>query len=323
MCTCLFIQSKNTYFGRTLDLDDHFMEEVVITPRNFSVALRNGGNLQTKYAILGMASVLKDYPLYFDACNEKGLAMAGLHFCGNAVYFPPKAEKENLPTYEMMLYLLGNYTSVAELRPFLEKLNLSDTPFSPELPLAPLHFMIADEKECIVIEQTKEGLAVYENETGVMTNNPPFPHQLANLQKFANLTPKYKAPKKTEENVSFASVGYGSLGLPGDDTSPSRFVKAAFLQKTATKEKDEQGSITQFFHILDAVSMVKGSVLTETGAYDSTIYTSCMNTTKGIYYYKTYGNNQISAVRLTEDNCTAPFLTRYPLNLSQNICYHN
>lgn len=323
MCTCLDFQGKDHYFGRTLDLEYHYNEEVVITPRNFTFDLRNEGSIHTKYAIIGMATVINDYPLYYEASNEKGLSIAGLYFPGNAEYFAPQEGKLNLPSYEIIPYFLGLFTSIEELRPSLEKLNISNDNFSKDMPLSPLHWMISDGKECLVIEQTANGLQIYENKTKVMTNNPPFNYQLEALEEFKELTPKYKAPRQDADGVSFDCVGCGSLGLPGDYSSTSRFVRTAFLGATANKETDEKKSITQFFHILSTVSMIKGTVLTKTNEDDMTVYASCINTTKGIYYYKTYDNSRISAVCLTEENMTVTDLGRYKLQEEQDIHYQN
>ncbi len=323
MCTCLDFQTKDHYFGRTLDLEYHYNEEVVITPRNYRFDLRNEGTLQTKHAIIGMATVIGDYPLYYEAANEKGLSIAGLYFPGNAEYFSPQEGSLNLPSYEIIPYFLGLFSTIDEIRPYLKKLNITNDNFSENMPLSPLHWMISDGKECLVVEQTKNGLEIYENKTGVMTNNPTFNYQLKALEEFKNLTPEYKPPVQKEEGVSFDCVGCGSLGLPGDYSSTSRFVRTAFLSATANKEPDEKNSITQFFHILSTVSMTKGTVLTKADKEDMTVYTSCINTTKGIYYYKTYDNSQISAVKLTEENMNADKITSFKLESEQSIYCQN
>ena len=115
----------------------------------------------------------------------------------------------------------------------------------------------------------------------------------------------------------------GAIGLPGDNSSSSRFIRASFNKLNSVCNDDEESSVTQFFHILDSVSMVKGSVITENNNYDITTYSCCINTTKGIYYYKTYNNNQITAIKLNNVNVNDDKLSIYELIEKQQIKYIN
>ena len=194
MCTAVIYQ--NRYFGRNLDFDRSFGESVVLTPRHFpfpEIAL------QSHYAILGMAHVSENYPLYYDGMNEKGLAMAGLLFSGNAVYQEPTEGKENIPSWAFIPWILGQCESVSEAENLLENLNLTDIPFCESLPPSALHWMIADRERSIVVESTEEGLQVYQNPVGVLTNNPPFPFHLKNLQQYLNLTAEEPENRFSEE----------------------------------------------------------------------------------------------------------------------------
>ena len=324
MCTALNFGKERRFFGRTLDLEYHYNEEVVVTPRGYSYNLKNEGRIDTKYAMIGTAIVVEDYPLYYEAVNEKGLSIAGLHFNDNAKYFDAKDGKLNLSTYELFPYFLGMYETVEEIRPLLQKLNISNNNFSSQLPLSPLHWMIADNKDCIVVEQTEAGLRVYENPLGVMTNNPTFEYHMDYIEEFKMLTPEYRRISDDIDGVCFDCDGYGSLGLPGDYSPTSRFVKAVFLKETAYIEPNDTNEVlSQFFHVMDAVSMVKGSVITEDDEYNMTVYTCCIDTMKGIFYYKTYENNRISAVKMTSENINGKCLDRYPLRTTQDICFVN
>lgn len=119
------------------------------------------------------------------------------------------------------------------------------------------------------------------------------------------------------------SRGLGALGLPGDCSSASRFIKASFVKLNSISGEGEQESVSQFFHILKSVEMQKGCVRLESGLYDITIYSSCCNTTRGIYYYTTYNNSGISAVDIHRENLEGKELICYPLNLQPTIFYHN
>ncbi len=318
MCTCINLKTKDQYFGRNLDLEYRFNEKVVITPRNYNIK-----NIDIKYAMIGMATVSDDYPLYAEAANEKGLAMAGLYFPNNAYYNEPMKNKINLAPYEFILYILGNFKSVKEVKEIINDINITNVKFN-NLPLADLHWMISDDKDCIVVEQVKEGLKVYDNKIGVLTNNPQFSYHLTNINNYINLSSKNRENTFSDKiNLSNYGQGMGAIGLPGDNSPASRFVRVAFNKLNSVCNDDEESSVTQFFHILDSVAMIKGSVITKENNYDITTYSSCINTTKGIYYYKTYNNNQITAIKLNNVNMNDDKLSIYELIEKQQIKYIN
>ena len=324
MCTCIHLQTKDHYFGRTLDLEYRFQEKVVITPRAYAFELKNGSIIHTKYAIIGMATVVENYPLYAEATNEKGLSIAGLYFPKNACFFDENNTKLNLTSYELIPYFLGLFETVEEIKKVIFNLNITNIPFSDNLPSADLHWMISDEKECIVVEQMKDGLKIYDNPIGVLTNNPPFDYHLLNISNYSNLTPYYKESKFSNKiNLQQYGQGMGAIGLPGDNSSASRFIRAAFHTLNSISEDDEESSVTQFFHILDSVSMVRGTTITKEFQHDITIYSCCINISKGIYYYKTYTNNQITAIQMTEEEKNKAELSIYPLMEKQQIKYEN
>lgn len=324
MCTSLTLKTEDVYFGRNLDLEYRFNENVVITPRNYKIKLKNKDVLNIDYAIIGMATVVDDYPLYAEATNEEGLAMAGLYFPKNAKYFEENKDKLNLTPYELILYFLGKYKNIEEIKNDLENLNILNVAFNDKLPLTDLHWMISDKKQSIVIEQMEEGLKIYDNPVGVLTNNPPFNYQLMNLNNYINLSAKNRE-NAFSKNIDLQNYGQGigAIGLPGDTSPMSRFVRASFNKLNSKSLKDENSSVTQFFHILDSVSMVRGSTITENDKEDITTYSCCINLNKGIYYYKTYENNQITAIKMTEKEKTDNKLTQYKLREVQNIKFEN
>lgn len=324
MCTCIDLKTKDYYFGRNLDLDERFGEKVVITPRNYKFDWKNGSTIFTKYAMIGMASVVQDYPLYAEAANERGLAMAGLYFPQNAYFFEPKDSNLNLAPYELIPYFLGQYATVAEIKNNIKNLNITNIPFSKGLPIADLHWMISDGENCIVLEQMKDGLKIYDNPVGVLTNNPPFDYHLMNLNNYMNLTPNNKEKGFSNKiNLQAYGQGMGAIGLPGDASPASRFIRAAFYKLNSICKEDEESSVTQFFHILDSVAMIQGATITKEGKYDITTYSCCINLSKGIYYYKTYTNNQITAIKMSEKEKLKTKLSIYELIENQQIKYAN
>ena len=324
MCTATTYKTKDFYFGRTLDYEFSYKEEVTITPRNYEFKIKNKEAIKSHYAIIGMAYVAENYPLYYDAINEKGLGMAGLNFVGNAHYNDFEQGKDNIAQFEFIPWILSQCATTKEAQKLIEKINLLNEPFSEQLPLAQLHWIIADAKEAITVEAVKEGIKIYENAVGVLTNNPPFDKQLFELSNYMNLS--NKSPKNTfATNLELQqySRGMGAIGLPGDLSSQSRFVRASFVKMNSVSGEDENESVSQFFHILNSVDQQRGCCQLDDGKYEITIYTSCCNATKGIYYYTTYNNHQITAVDMNKENLDGNSLVRYPLIKGEHINYQN
>ncbi len=315
MCTAITYQTNDFYFGRTLDYPIRYGEEIVITPRRFPLSFRHGDTLSNHHAFIGMAHIADSTPLYYEAVNEHGLGMAGLNFPGNAVYFPPADGKDNIASFEFIPWILAQCAGVAEARRLLDRIQLVDTAFAPSLPPSPLHWIIADRTEAVTVESTKDGLAVYDNPIGVLTNNPPFPHHMTSLADYRHLSPR-NGGTTFAPHMDFSTYcgGMGAIGLPGDWSSRSRFIRAAFAKlNAAALGSDEAADVAQFFHILNSVAMPRGCVEMEDGQQDLTLYTACINATKGIYYYTTYENSHINAVDMHHTSLDSDALTRYPL----------
>lgn len=324
MCTAITYKTEDFYFGRTLDYEYSFGESIVITPRNFIFDFRDMGIMQKHYAIIGMALTKNDFPLYFDAVNEKGLCIAALNFVGNAVYRKPTPLKDNIAQFELMPWILGQCATTDEAKEMLENMNITDTAFSTDLTPSQLHWIIADKSECITLEAVESGIKVYENPVGVLTNNPTFPEQIFNLNNYMHLSPALpKNTFSTELELKPYSRGMGALGLPGDSSSPSRFVRASFTKLNSIKPENETESVSQFFHILGSVNVTKGCSVTESGALDSTVYTSCINADKGIYYYTNYQNRQISAIDMHKEKLDGNTLISYQLITQEQIFEQN
>lgn len=324
MCTAATYKTKDFYFGRTLDYEFSYGDEITITPRNYTFEFRRMEKLSSHYAIIGMAHVAGDYPLYYDAVNEKGLGMAGLNFVGNAVYNEVENGKENVAQFEFIPWILGKCATVQEAKECLKKINLVKTPFSEMLPCAQLHWIIADKEEAITVESMADGLHVWDNPAGVLTNNPPFDQQMFMLNNYMHLSPRQPENHFSESlGLKTYSRGMGALGLPGDLSSASRFARAAFVKDHSFSGDSEEESVSQFFHILGAVDQQRGCCEVEPGKYEITLYTSCCNCDKGIYYYTTYENHQISAVNMHHEDLNGTMPVRYPVLQGEKICMQN
>lgn len=324
MCTAVTYKTKDFYFGRTLDYEFSYGDEVTVTPRNYPFHFRNMGTVEKHYAIIGMAHVENDYPLYYDAINEKGLGMAGLNFVGNADYKEEAPDKDNIAQFEFIPWILSKCATVKEAGILLEKINLTNTPFSEELPLAQLHWIIADANKAITVESVKEGIKIYDNPVGVLTNNPQFNQQMFRLNNYMGLSPKQPQNNFSDKlDLQAYSRGMGALGLPGDLSSESRFVRAAFVKMNSISGDSETESVSQFFHILGSVDQQRGCCCVGDGKYEITLFTSCCNTNKGIYYYTTYDNHQITAVNMHNENLDDTKLIRYQPILGEQIRMQN
>ena len=323
MCTAITYQAKGFYFGRTLDYEHDFGQMVTITPRKYPFCFDGINRIDNHYAIIGMARVEDGYPLYFDAMNETGLAMAGLNFVGNAVYQEVREGKVNIPHYAFISWILSQCGNLQEAKRMLDGVNLTDETFK-KLPAAQLHWMIGDKSGAITVESTKNGLFVYDNPVGVLTNNPSFPEQLFHLNNYLNLTPEEPINRFSNQiELQAYSRGMGALGLPGDLSSQSRFVRAAFGKLNSLSGNSEEENVSQCFHILDTVQQIRGCCRLGDDACEITRYAACCSAEQGIYYYKTYENHQISAVHLHRCDLDSSSLLFYPLVKKPQINYVN
>lgn len=323
MCTAITYSGYNVYFGRNLDLEHLYDEAVTVVPRKFPLKFKKEDTLEYHYAIIGMSTIINNYPLFYDATNEHGLSMAGLNFVGNAVYHEFEYGQKNLCTFELIPYILATCKTVEEAMISIESLNVLSTPFDEKTPNSMLHWIISDKAESMTIESMEDGVRIYRNPLGVLTNNPPFDYHLTNLNNYLNLTPD-EPKSRFSKNVELEpySRGMGAMGMPGDLSSSSRFVRATFTKMNSPKMRNEERSVAQFFHILGSVEMCEGSVRAGK-KNERTQYSSCTNVNDGIYYYRTYTNSRTTAVRMHNENLDSAKLISYPLRHKPDISWEN
>lgn len=323
MCTAISYHPAEHYFGRNLDLEHRYCETVCIMPRRYPLLFRRERTLSTHYAIIGIATVINNYPLYYDATNEHGLSAAGLNFPGNAVYSQPTDDGTNIASFELIPWLLSQFKNVSQVKDALQHIHITNDAFSHQLPPTPLHWMIADAQQSIVLETTKNGLLVHDDPIHVLTNNPPFDYHLHNLANYMNLSPTAAENRFSNRlHLEPYSRGMGAFGLPGDLSSASRFVRAAFALHNSIAEPNEEDNVCQFFHILSFASQKKGCVQIG-GKYEKTVYSSCYNTEKGILYYTTYEQQGISAVDMHLEDLESTKLITHPMEFATKISMQN
>lgn len=324
MCTAATYRTDDFYMGRTLDYEFSYGEEITVMPHNFPLSFRHGGGTDRHYAIIGMAHVADGYPMFYDAVNEKGLGMAGLNFAASARYSEPEDGKQNVAQFEFIPWVLSQFASLGQARSAIEKINLVGTTYDSRYPAAKMHWIIADKSGAITVEPTEGGLKIYDNAPGVLTNEPPFDMQLFNLNNYMRLSPRQPENSFSDAlDLGTYSRGMGGLGLPGDLSSMSRFVRAAFTKLNSLSGSDEAESVGQFFHILGSVEQVRGCCEVAQDKYEITIYTSCFNADKGVYYYTTYNNRRITAVDMHRENLDSDSLARYPMLDKEDVLRQN
>lgn len=314
MCTAI-CEGEGALFGRTLDLECSFGEAAVITPRNFAFHFLNEEDILSHHAIIGIAHVEGGVPLYYDAMNEAGLCIAALNFPRYAVYCKPSTKAHNVASFELIPWLLSKCASVREAKELLENTNITDDNFSEKLKPTPLHFIICDKYGCITVEPLSSGLRIYDNFVGVMTNSPPFDYHITRLSDFMSLGSF--APENNlcpSVDLPHYSRGMGAIGLPGDFSSSSRFIRAVFAKSHATKKASKREQINRFFHIFDTVNIPAGCVKTEKGEDVYTVYTSLADRDTLKYYFTTYGCRKIRQISLRESLLDGDKLSVFDMN---------
>ena len=316
MCTAICYGNGDLhYFGRNLDVEGSYGESVVMMPRRFPLTFRCEPETEKHHAVLGIGTVVDGYPLYFDAMNEKGLCMAALNFPEYAFYGIYTEGKKNAAPFELIPYVLGLCGNLEEAERILRQTHIIKLSFKEDLPLTPLHWMISHGERSMVLESTKEGVKIYDDPFGVLTNSPPFPYHRENMHRYMGLHEgsgeNTLSPRLPLKNIS---LGFGAMGLPGDFSGISRFVKAVFVKEKSKGGKTEKEMIAQFFRILQSVAMPKGCVLMESGAYEYTRYTSCYGTDSQTVTYQTYEDLTLRRVSMWDMDPEERDLRIYPLS---------
>ncbi len=323
MCTAISINDQHHLFGRTLDLEYSFGENVIITPKNFNMRFLHQNDIKNHPAIIGIGCVADSMPLYYDAINSHGLAIAALNFPHYAVYCHTNPSKINIAAFEVIPFVLCNCQSAIEAKNLLQNCNITDDSFSERLKTSPLHWVIADKDYCFTLESTKDGIKLYDNPFGVLTNSPDFNFHKTNIANYLALDSK--SPKNNlcqGIDSSLYSRGLGAIGLPGDYSSTSRFIRAVFTKNHASPSKNKTEQVNRFFHIMETVSVTKGVIKTDQNKDVCTIYTSCADTKELIYYYKTYSCPDIKSVKLTDNNIDSEKLIRFTLNTKSSVEFY-
>ena len=313
MCTALLRKQSRRLFGRTLDVEVEYGEELICVPSDYPIDYGEGRSLNSHMAFMGIGVTVGGTPLFFEAMNEAGLCVAALSFNG-AKYFEPRECERGIASFALIPHLM-RYASVSEVREELSDVRITSESFAADMPPTPLHWMVSARDGALAVEQTERGLLLYDDFCGALANAPEFPFHAIRTSELSGLSSTNPNNSPGSE-FSYPSGGYGALGLPGDFSSPSRFLRAAVISRLTPPSIDEVGT---FFHIMDCVAIPCGAVTDEGGAPRKTVYTSCMDADAGKYYFHTYGNRSIRAAELADFKR----LTHIPIASPQNIEFIN
>lgn len=322
MCTAISITKEYHLFGRTLDVDKAYGEEIVITPRGFEIDFLFEGAQKKHPAIMGAAYLTCGKPLYFDAVNEYGLAMAGLNFPKSARYRKRCEGFYNVASFELIPWVLAKCKSIFEAKELLNKSNVTENSFSDTLPATPMHWIVSDKSGSLTVEPRENGLSVCENPFGVLTNDPPFSYHASRICDFISLGAHVPQNRMCPEvETELYSYGMGAVGLPGDFSSSSRFVRAVYAKNHTDMGSSEADCVSAFFHVMDTVSQPRGTVVTERKTRPMTMYTSCINTDTLTYYFTTYNCRRIRAVAMPTFLLNASSPIAYPMTCEEDVLY--
>lgn len=309
MCTAMAIMSKSNeiIFGRNMDFSYDIDPEIYIFPRNYewNNEFKNY-KIYNKYKFIGTGQDIGKVTLA-DGINEKGLGVGALYFKGFAHFNTFQGENNSriqISAIELVNYLLGNCTDVEDVINTVYDIDIIGVKDLVTNSVAPLHWIVVDKSgRCITIEITKKGLEIFDNPLRLLANSPNFEWQMTNLRNYINLSPE-QSQKENWGNVELTPFGEaaGTFGLPGDYTSPSRFVRTAFLKTHISLPKSNYETVNMCFNVMKSVAIPKGVVITSRGTFDYTQYTTFMNTVTGDYYFNTHDNNQILKASINDSD---------------------
>lgn len=310
-CTAVDVQAKDgsVVAGRTMEWAFDMNWQLLYYPKGTSFELsapaKSGHapiKLTSKYAIFGVGTALEDNAM-LEGQNSAGLGLSGNFLPGFTQYQTvSKADKKYLSVLEFTQFVLSNYATVAEVKAELPKYKV----WSPEiknLPIEPtIHFLISDKSGAtVVIEFINGEMRVFDTTAGVLTNSPNYDWHMINIRNYLNLSNNSTAHVQTSQgNVTQFGQGGGAIGLPGDYTPPSRFVKTAYLKRFATLPESATGAVELTVHILNNVDIPKGAITASEGAKvipDYTQWVALKDISHNQFYFSDY-NHRLTYVKI-------------------------
>lgn len=306
MCTGIRLKAKNNdiIYARTLEFGNVLPSTLLYIPNGITIksAINKESNFQSRYKCIGI-NAFKSTTL-IDGINEAGLAGGIFYFPNYASFQTIDNNKQNVAPSDLLTFILTNCKNISEVKNTLQNINVPEVPLPqygyPQTP--PMHYVFHDKDSCLVIEYVDKTLNIYENSIGTVTNAPTFSWHLTNLANYINLSAINHSDIKIGKNI-IKPLGQGSglLGLPGDFTSPSRFIRATFFSQHAIPTENSSTETANAFHILNNFDIPFGSVVQQNNNqnyYEFTQWTSCSDLNNQRYSFHTYLDRNIKTIDL-------------------------
>lgn len=326
-CTGITLKSKDgmTVAARTIEWAESVMNNLyVVVPRNqelqsLTPSGMDGVRFKSKYGFVGLAVEQKEFMV--EGVNEKGLSAGLFYFPNYGKYqpFDPMEKDKSLADFQVVSYVLAKCGSINEVKRELENVRIIN--IDPRSSTVHWRFTEPSGRQ-VVLEIVNEVMHFYENPLGVLTNSPGIEWHWTNLNNYINLQPG-NAPEHSFGPLAMKSFGHGSgmLGLPGDFTPPSRFVRAAFFQLTAPQQPNAEGCVFQAFHLLNNFDIPAGTELPMGKASvdlpSATQFTVATDTGNRMIYYRTMYNSTIRCIDLKGIDFSQVKYQSYPLDESK------
>jgi choloylglycine hydrolase len=328
-CTIFRMKAKdgNITIARSMEFGADLKYDLVVVPRNYSFVSpspvsKAGMKWTSKLGYMGVASMGLNFGIS-DGMNEKGLSVSILWY-ENDMQFQTVAPADSSKAIAQVMYpdwILGNCTTVADVKaatPGMRVFAYSDTS-KMKMPVT-VHFIIYDAQGgCIVVEYDKGVCSIYDNPMGIMTNAPSFPWQTTNLRQyigFENTNP----PALKIDGLTFQVTGHGEgmMGIPGDYTPPSRFVRLAMFERYVTQQADAPSNLNLCQHVINTFSIPFGIIVDKDAngnivSNESTQWVTFRDVTNRYFYFKTYENPTLRKIDLSKLDFTAKEISRIPM----------
>lgn len=330
-CTGIRLETTggDVVYGRTLEFGKNIDSEIIVVPRGYAyVGVTPDGqpglSWKTQYAFMGPNA--SQLPVTVDGINEKGLAVGLFYFPGYAGYqkTTPADDSKTIGPWQLGTWILGNFRTVAEVKAHINDIKVANVNLAAWGIVPPVHYIVHDRTgNSLVIEYVNGELHTYDNPIGVFTNSPTFDWQMTNLRNYLNLF-AINIPERKMKNITLKTFGQGSglVGLPGDFTAPSRFVRAFVLTQSAVHDQTTTQTVAQAFHILNQFDIPVGVIRDRSNgevAYDYTQWTTVADLTNLRYYVTTAQDRDIRYVDLMKQNLDAKDIVYYPINQTQTM----
>lgn len=322
-CSSLSWQTQDGkhILGRTCDMFLLPNSGPTFMPRDQEFAANDRGDtFKTKYAYAGFSMSVTNTPIFVDGINEYGLMGCLLYYPRFAHYNGCVNDKFNINPIYFMTYMLGCFTSIDELLNNLDEVNFIDEKVAGGD--APVHFIVSDRSgETIIIEPDEQGLSIHRRTIGVMTNSPNYDWHVQNLRNYIGMQTMAR-PAQQLGNLTLQPLGEGTglIGLPGDYTPPSRFVRVAYIKHLLDQPADEMAALSMMHNILASVTIPMGLHRNAEGGIEGTLYTSVMCSESLTYYISTKDNHRISAIKLDDlkDNTE---IKHFDMSDKEDVCW--